>query len=323
MTGAAPLVMILDEETSTIPWEMVAQPDPIELPTPREDGPGRGDPARALSFFIGTHRGLTRQLQSMFSSPPEPLPASRDRLRVLVVANPAADAPLKWAETEGAEVAELFRRFNEVHGPETGYHIEVSELLGPGEADLEVVLRELTLGHYDVLHFAGHCVFNEKDPSRSGWLFSDGAIISANELTPIDRIPKFVFSNACESGRIPRHRSTRMAPSFAESFFARGVSNFVCTAWPVADGPARRFATVLYSTLLDLPGLEEGMNGSEASEDPERAPFEGKAMYEAMRAARQAVYAMEGGLRTWGAYQHYGNPFYRFFPRKVARAHSL
>ena len=56
----------------------------------------------------------------------------------------------------------------------------------------------------------------------------------------MDRIPKFVFSNACESGVTvddPGAATTGLAPSFAHAFFARGVSNFVCTAWPVNDRP--------------------------------------------------------------------------------------
>jgi hypothetical protein len=36
-------------------------------------------------------------------------------------------------------------------------------------------------------------------------------------------------------------------------------------------------------------------------------------MYVAMREARLAVAQTPNGVLTWGAYQHYGNPFMRFF----------
>jgi CHAT domain len=117
-----------------------------------------------------------------------------------------------------------------------------------------------------------------------------------------------VFSNACESGVTPDRtgaRSAALAPSFAESFFARGVSNFVCTAWPVDDQPAREFACRVYAALL---GLELGLPGRPASP----AAREPQVMHEAMRDARAAIAEAYGGC-TWGAYQHYGNPHFRFF----------
>ena len=73
-------------------------------------------------------------------------------------------------------------------------------------------------------------------------------------------MPEFVFSNACESGITPDragNRSVDLAPSFAESFFERGVGNFVCTAWPVDDEAARSFASTLYEALLGLSASAE------------------------------------------------------------------
>jgi CHAT domain-containing protein len=153
---------------------------------------------------------------------------------------------------------------------------------------------------YDVLHYAGHCYFDEKDPTASGWVFSDGRVISANLLNRIDRVPKFVFSNACESGVTPdrpEDYSVGLAPSFAEAFFQRGVANFVCTAWPIDDGAARSFALELYRNLL---GLGSG-------------PDAPRPMHRAMLAARVAIARTRDGARTWGAYQHYGDPFFRLF----------
>ncbi len=137
-------------------------------------------------------------------------------------------------------------------------------------------------------------------------------MLSAYELNRIDNVPKFVFSNACESGVTPERpeaRAERLAPSFAEAFFAQGVSNFVCTAWPVSDSAARLFAVTLYSALL---GLEE----SQESPGTYR-PVPPMKMYQAMQKARRAV--AKDWAQTWGAYQHYGNPYLQFFDeRKLA-----
>jgi CHAT domain-containing protein len=113
------------------------------------------------------------------------------------------------------------------------------------------------LRSYDVLHFAGHCAYDCADPMNSGWVFHEKGKerLTARELTRIDRIPKFVFSNACESGVMrgkPEARNSDLAPGFTESFFVRGVANFVCTAWPVSDVAAREFASRLYQGLLGI-----------------------------------------------------------------------
>ncbi len=231
---------------------------------------------------------------------------------MLVVADPADDARLPGAQKEGTEVANLFDRYNEVYKSAKSSNIVVKRMIGPQEATRTAVLSELLLNTYDVLHFAGHCVYEKDDPSSSGWIFTDGTRLSAHELDRIDQIPKFVFSNACESGITPdrsEQRSAALAPSFAEAFFARGVSNFVCTAWPVDDAAALEFALTLYTCLLGL------------TVDYKKA--RPQSMHEAMKEARCKVAATnENGVRTWGAYQHYGNPNFRFFysTREAGRA---
>lgn len=306
--GRSPLVMMLDSTTARIHWEMVAQP---ELISAVSGGAGMSsddsvfDPDR----FLGTSRGLTRQLRSTFAPPPEPPPPPRRVLRVLVVADPAEDAHLPGAQEEAEAVADLFDAYNIVYSDTLDItSVKVVRLFGPVEATRTNVLRELMVRQYDVLHFAGHCMYDKKDPSSSGWIFNmkRDERLSANELKRIDRIPKFVFSNACESGITPdrsRERTVDLAPSFAEAFFMRGVANFVCTAWPVDDLAARMFSLTLYSGLL---GIAIGEDGSYSRKDP-------RPMHYSMREARKAIARTEEGVATWGAYQHYGNPYFQLF----------
>jgi hypothetical protein len=300
---------------------MVAQSDPLrrwQEDAARDHGDAAASaPVDFAQYFLGTSRGFTRQLRTLFAPPPEPPPPPRRVLRVLVIADPAEDARLAGAEEEGAEVADLFETFNRIYGQRTENRVEVVRLFGPREATRTNVLRHLILHSYDVLHFAGHCVYDRADPAASGWIFTGGARLSANEFDRIDRIPKFVFSNACESGITPDRselRSVELAPSFAEAFFARGVSNFVCTAWPVDDTAARQFAQRLYGGLLGLAVEESGglrRHGPGALEQ----------MHVAMRQARLALAGTANGARTWGAYQHYGNPYLRFFdPSSIQQA---
>jgi pimeloyl-ACP methyl ester carboxylesterase len=309
---SAPVVLILDSSTARIHWELVAQTPSAARARWEEEGK-RSDDFDPLDTFLGTSRGVTRQLRTAFAPPPDPPPAPQRVLRVLVISDPAADAHLEGAEEEGIEVANLFEQFNTVH-KNSKNRVEVVHLEGPHEASRTAVVRHLMLRSYDVVHFAGHCVYNELDPAASGWLFSGGEILSARELRRIDRIPRFIFSNACQSGVTPERtgeRSVDLAPSFAEAFFERGVSNFVCTAWPINDVAARVFALTLYGHLLGIRPFPK-----RRSERRSKAMLE---MYRAMMEARRALTRPEHGYGalTWGAYQHYGNPFFRLFSGKT------
>jgi hypothetical protein len=322
----APVVMMLDATTARIHWEMLALPDPLQrVGAPSElasiGSSGQSDPSAKsidalVNAFISTGRGFTRQLRTAFAPPPEPPPPPRRLLRVLVVADPAEDAPLPGAEEEGRAIAELFNAFDKTYDS-AEYSVEVDTLFGPAEATRNDVLFHLTRrGPYDVLHFAGHCVYDAEDPAASGWIFTGGQRLSANELSRIDRVPKFVFSNACESGITPDRaeaRTAALAASFAEAFFARGVANFVCAAWPVNDRAARDFALRLYSSLLGLKQEQEGGHYSRDGIGP-------MPMHVAMREARQFIAGARFGVRTWGAYQHYGNPYLQFFDPAILLA---
>ena len=169
-------------------------------------------------------------------------------------------------------------------------------LIGPAQASaLNVLLEINTSEPYDVFHYAGHCFYNAEHPEKSGYLFSNGDSLNADDLQRVDRVPKFIFSNACESGVLPSRAdraSKALAPAFAESMFARGVANFLCTAWPIGDDDACKFAMELYGTLLGLNGPPD-------------------VMWQAMRKARQQIVGTTVAGHTWGAYQHYGNPYFR------------
>ncbi len=303
----APLVLMLDATTARIHWEMVGQPRVSGGPAPAET-------YEYASHFLGTARGLTRQLRTSFAPPPEPPPPPRRVLRVLVIADPAADDHLPGAEEEGIAVARLFESFNRIYQSDDN-RVEVVRLFGPSEATRTNVLRRVMGERFDVLHYAGHCRFDTDEPSNSGWVFTGGEVLSAHELNRIDRIPKFVFSNACESGITPdrsEKRNVALAPSFAESFFARGVGNFVCTAWPVDDLAARVFSLRLYGQLLGLDPAA-GDDSTDVEPHPTALSDGPQAMHIAMHHARLAIMGTPNGLRTWGAYQHYGNPYFRLF----------
>jgi pimeloyl-ACP methyl ester carboxylesterase len=288
LAGDAHIVVACDSNVAQLHWELMVAPDTA------------GASVAPDTAFLGLSPGITRQLRNNFVIPPEPPPPSNRRVRVLIVADTDYEHPLPGAVEEAQRVESLFTSYNrELQERGSKTRINVESLVGPMEATCTQVLKLLlTYPPYDVLHFSGHCVYEKKDPPRSGWLFTGGLRLTANELSRVDRVPAFVFSNACQSGVTPSRldlRSPEMAPSFAESFFARGVKNLVCTAWPVADDAAAAFATEMYAALVGAKGKR-----------PVYA-------YEAMMNARSAIWQQPTGQQSWGAYQHYGNPWFRLF----------
>ncbi|MFM7162154.1 MAG: CHAT domain-containing protein, partial [Planctomycetaceae bacterium] len=193
-----------------------------------------------------------------------------------MVADPAAGRPLPGAREEAVLLGDLFERFNAEQQSFAAkdkrkrrpLEVQYKLLIGPLEARRIEVIKELTREHYDVLHFAGHCSHNPQDPSRSGWVFGVDAngqeeLLTAREIDRIDKVPAFVFSNACESGVSPTqigNYSPDLCPAFAEAFFRQGVQNFLGTGWPVGDRAARRFAWELYSGLLGVTAIDADSN---------------------------------------------------------------
>ena len=286
----APLLIVCDEAAAHIPWEMMALEDAAghpQLQTSPENS------------FLGMARGLTRQIKLRAEGQKKPEPAFdfHPVLRVLVIADPAAGAHLPSAQEEGEILKGLFDRFNEAQrSAHTPWRVDARVLIGPAEAQTPDFVRDLLNGgSYDILHFAGHCDYTESAGDDSGWLFSGNQHFNARDLQSLASVPSLVVSNACESGRTPgRNRNLKkMHPTFAEAFFLTGVE-FVCAAWQISDHAALSFAETFYTNLL---GLRD-------------AP---QPVYLAMREGRIAAFNSKDGLASWGAYQHYGKPYFRVF----------
>jgi CHAT domain-containing protein len=164
--------------------------------------------------------------------------------------------------------------------------LEVLDYIGDSRCDPIEVLALILNEEFDILHFAGHGVFDEKNPSLSGWVFGKDRILSAKEIFRARRVPRLVFANACFSavtrGGCPltADEMNRDLAGLAEAFFERGVHNYVGAGWPVDDVPAVGFATTFYSHAL-----------------------RGETLGESLSAARREI-LYQGS--TWGAYQHYG-----------------
>jgi CHAT domain-containing protein len=259
--GRHPLVVLHDREASRIPWEALHV----------------GDAHPALEC------GLSRRYASDGLSVARWREDRRagERPRVLMVVNPTLDLP--GAAKEGAALRDaLVARDMDV------------ECLDGREATRTRLLRTISSGAYDILHFAGHAFFDPADPGRSGLVCSGGDVLSGGDLDGIGDLPSLVFFNACEAARVrkPGARGNRRllglrkSSSLAETFLNGGVANFVGTHWPVGDEAAFAFSTQFYDRLLG-----------------------GARLGEAILSARRRV--LDLGSIDWADYVHYGNPAFR------------
>jgi hypothetical protein len=205
-------------------------------------------------------------------------------LKVLVIADPAPEPEfqLPGARREGREVVRVLNHFKKKMGSD----ITVVDRIGAMECDPVEILALLLSEEFDVVHYAGHGVFDEENPSRSGWVFGEGRILSAKEIFRARRVPRLVFANACFSAVIKERKAmtadqiSRRLAGLAEAFFERGIQNYIGAGWPVDDEPAVEFATVFYENALLAQTLADSL-----------------------AAARKKIM---GQGSTWGAYQHYG-----------------
>jgi hypothetical protein len=273
-----PLTLVLDRSTAAFPWEMAAVKSP-----------------GGLSFF-GPGMRLARQFRTLLSTAP-PLPTDDDqRLRVLVIADPAPEPHLQLpgARREGREVVRMLHamRGNEV-AKKRGVNMEVVDRIGPSDCDPVEVLSLILGEQWDVIHFAGHGFFDAEQPDRGGWVFGKDKTLSAREIFRTRRVPQLVFANACYSavvnGDVRAEAMNRRLAGLVEAFFDRGVANYIGTGWPVSDTAAVPFARTFYWNLMS--GQNLGVS---------------------LAAARETIIGMGP---TWGAYQHYGQSGACFTPK--------
>ena len=262
--AASPLVVVHDLAASRWPWETLCLGDANHRP--------------ALSG------GLSRHLESpaldaarwqRVRPPVVPLP-------VLLVMNPTQD--LSGAEDEGNQLRALWSADSRL----------ALTVLSGHEATRARLLDAFRSGRFEWVHYAGHALFDELNPGDSGLLCARRDRLRGSDLAGLANPPRLLVANACESGRVRHARDTarRAAQSagLAEAFLSAGITHYLGTWWPVADGPAANFAAAFHASVL-----AGGSCGA------------------AVLAARQTV--QRGGSSDWADYLHYGDPDSVLLPR--------
>lgn len=240
------------------------------------------DPGSEPPTFVNT--GLIRQLitgnyQSDF--------IMADTNKAIVIGDPdysgTAFSQLPGAADEATLVSQIIR----------AHHYSPLTLINRKAAE---IIKELFSGSYKIMHFAAHGVYETLSQGRfrAGVVLGNGVFLEPCTVRQLPTLPEFVFINCCYSGTMtpPEDKyykyRTRLAANIGTQFIRMGVKAVVVTGWAVDDAAAKTFAKELYDLLF--AGYEFGT---------------------AVQRARKKCYELHPHTNTWGAYQCYGDHFYR------------
>ena len=212
------LLVFHDRATAEVPWECVKFGD----------------------TFAAIAGGLSRRFISpLLSIPPLVLEHFARSPHVLIIADPSGDLP-------GArEEADSFAHAVVNSSPD----VQLTMLSG-AHATRESVTATLRQQSFDLIHYAGHAVFDETKPETGGLYLADRTLLTAIDITEAAlTLPGLVFVSGAEAARISTE-STMNTIGLAEAFLRCGVRDFIAPTWPVTDRSAVIFTTHFYSTLF-------------------------------------------------------------------------
>lgn len=202
----------------------------------------------------------------------------------LIIADPFLDgfiSQLPGAKKEGLEVKETLEN--------VGY--PTTHLIGSGA---ESIIKTFFCNEFSIIHLAGHGVFNAKSPKKSGMVIGKDMFLTVFEIEQMPVVPEIVFVNCCHLGysssedeKYYRDRY-KLAANIGTQLISIGVKAVIAAGWAVNDLGALDFAKVFYNNM-----------------------FAGDNFGNAVKNARSYIYDTHPGNNTWGAYQCYGDPFFR------------
>ena len=156
------------------------------------------------------------------------------------------------------------------------------------------IIEALFSADYKIIHLAGHGVYDPQRPERSGMVIGNNTFLTTAEISQMSSVPELVFVNCCHLGKVDggdeRYYQNRnkLAANIGVQLIQNGVKAVIAAGWAVDDARALKFTEVFYKSM-----------------------FEDCTFGDAVRRARAAIYE-DQSTNTWGAYQCYGDQFYKF-----------
>lgn len=180
---------------------------------------------------------------------------------------------------------------------------KVAEMLSSGGMDITTsfkgnsgeIIEKMFCNDYRIIHLSGHGIFNQDETKGSGMVIGKDVYLSTREINQMSTTPELVFVNCCHIGKISGvaeelyQQRYKLAANIGTQLIENGVRCVIAAGWAVDDSAALEFAQVFYDRM-----------------------FAGYTFGAAVKDARSQVFEKYGNTNTWGAYQCYGDPFYRF-----------
>ena len=165
-------------------------------------------------------------------------------------------------------------------------------------------LQALFEEEYKMIHLAGHGFFEEEKedigckeviPATGGMVIGNGIFLTTKEINQMSQVPEFVFVNCCFLGKVDGDAEAKaqlhykLAANLGVQLIEMGVKAVIAAGWAVDDNAALLFAETYYKEM-----------------------FSGTSFSDAIQKARSECFEKYPDNNTWGAYQCYGDQFYRF-----------
>lgn len=260
-TKAKDLIVRIDDNLVHIPWELLF------------DGEHFLCQRFSMGRIVSTRQAVSESLSRSVARP----------LKMLILADPRGDLPMSLEE--GKKVRDELDADPDL----------INANLKAEEVTVEFVKSKLR--DFDIVHYAGHADYDAKDPSRSGWLLSDGKFTSADIRAMVGGkpLPALVFSNGCQSGQTEqwqvKDNYEEEIFGLANAFLLAGVQHYIGTFWDILDTPSADFALAFYREMLA-----------------------GRSTGEAIRLARMELIDKYGeDTIVWASYMLYGDPTFTYF----------
>lgn len=204
--------------------------------------------------------------------------------KALVIADPMLDGrafQLPAAKKEGEMVYSLL----------SDHQFETISKINSNALDIFKCLSS----EYKIIHFAGHGVFDENSTMDSGMLIGKDCLLTTKDIANLSSVPEFVFVNCCFLGHTDGNAENlsqkryQLAANIGTQLINNGVKAVIAAGWAIDDQAALEFTKMFYEKMLS-----------------------GYTFGESTLAARRYIYERFNQNNTWGAYQCYGDPFYKF-----------
>ncbi len=269
----APVLWVLDSFTASFPWELLQTGAETDKP-----------------LCIGA--GMIRQLAiSEYKTVNTPVKTNN----VLIVGDPNLKGFTKAKQLDGAK-----KEGESVYETLKKYDLSIGTPLIRRDSD--EIITALFKQDYKIVHLAGHGIFNATNPYESGMLIgkkkgkNEPLLLTPFEFAKLSSPPEFMFINCCHLGRINPFAEElssnrfKLAANIGTQLIKDGVKAVIVSGWEVDDNAALEFATIFYQRMLD----------------------NNDSFGDAVKIARERIYNNYRYSNTWGAFQCYGDPHYKF-----------